>query len=79
MSSLNKEPSIGVTCPGEEWCKYVGDEKECEDTYFHITRSGFFSLEKEQKLLGYYPRYTNVETIRIAVRSYIERGLIRLS
>ena len=75
---FNKEPRIGFL-PWDEWCKYVGDEKECEDTYFHITRSGFFSLEKEQKLLGYYPRYTNVETIRIAVRSYIERGLIRLS
>lgn len=74
---FNKEPRIGFL-PWDEWCKYVGDEKECEDTYFHITRSGFFSLEKEQKLLGYYPRYTNVETIRIAVRSYVERGVIRL-
>lgn len=74
---FGKEPKIGFL-PWEEWCRYVGDPTECEDTYYHITRSGFYSTRKEEKLLDYYPKYTNVETIKIAVQSYVDRGLIKL-
>lgn len=31
----------------------------------------------ERSLLGYEPRYTNVETIKITVQSYIDRGLLK--
>jgi nucleoside-diphosphate-sugar epimerase len=72
---FGKEPKIGFL-PWKEWCDYVGNPVECEDTYYHITRSGFYSLEKEERLLQYHPKYTNVETIKIAVQSYIDRGLI---
>lgn len=74
---FGKEPKINFL-PWKEWCDYVGDPKECEDTYYHITRSGFYSIAKEEKLLDYHPKYTNVETIKIAVKSYVDRGLIRI-
>lgn len=74
---FGKEPKIGFL-PWTEWCDYVGDPKECEDTYYHITRSGFYILEKEKRLLDYQPRYTNVDTIKIAVQSYVDRGLIKI-
>ena len=74
---FGKEPQIGFL-PWQAWCDYVGDPKECEDTYYHITRSGFYNIEKEKKLLDYHPKYTNVETIQIAVQSYVDRGLIRV-
>lgn len=74
---FGKEPRIGFL-PWKEWCDYVGDPVECEDTYYHITRSGFFSIAKEEKLLDYHPKYTNVETIKIAVQSYVDRGLIKV-
>ena len=74
---FHQEPKIGFL-PWKEWCDYVGDPKECADTWYHISRSGFFTLEKEKRLLDYHPKYTNVETIRIAVQSYVDRGLIRV-
>lgn len=41
-------------------------------------RSGCYDIEKERRLLEYEPKYTNVETILLAVRSYVERGLIKI-
>ncbi len=72
---FGKEPKIGFL-PWREWCAYVGDERECEDTFYHITRSGYYTIEKEERLLEYHPQYTNVKTIQIAVQSYIDGGLI---
>lgn len=65
--------------PWPDWCKYEGDPQECEHTYYHIARSGGFSIEKAQRLLGYQPKYTCLETIDLAVESYIKRGLIKVS
>ena len=62
--------------PWPKWCEYVGDVDECEDTYLHIARSGFFTLEKERRLLEYEPKYSNVDVIKLAVQSYVDRGLI---
>lgn len=73
---FGQEPKIGFL-PWEEWCRYVGDQKECEDSYYHMARSGFYSIAKEEKLLEYHPKYTNVETIKIAVQNYVDRGLIK--
>lgn len=33
-------------------------------------------LHREKALLEYRPRYSNLETIQIAVQSYLDRGLI---
>lgn len=74
---FNKEPKISFL-PWDEWCAYVGDEQECQDTYLHISRSGSYSVAKEERLLDYHPRYSNVDTIKIAVQSYVDRGLIKV-
>lgn len=62
----------------KEWCEYEGNSEECEHTYYHIVRSGTFSIEKEKRLLEYQPKFTNIETIDLAVKSYIDRGLIKV-
>lgn len=71
------EPKIRFL-PWKEWCEYEGDEKECEHTYYHIARSGVFSIEKAKRLLEYRPKYSCIETIDLAVKSYVDRGLIKL-
>jgi nucleoside-diphosphate-sugar epimerase len=55
-----------------------GNSEECDHTYYHITRSGVFSIEKAKRLLEYQPKYTCIETIDLAVKSYIDRGLITI-
>lgn len=75
---FGKEPKIKFM-PWPEWCAYEGNPEECDHTYFHIARSGVFSIEKAQRLLGYQPKYTCLETIDLAIKSYIERGLIKVS
>lgn len=74
---FGKAPKISFL-PWPQWCEYVGDPKECEDSYGHISRSGFFSTAKEEKLLDYHPKFTNVEAIKLAVQSYVDRGLIKI-
>lgn len=69
------EPKIKFL-PWPEWCAYEGNQKECELTYTHIARSGVFSIEKAKRLLEYQPKYTCIETIDMAVKSYIDRRLI---
>ncbi len=64
--------------PWPDWCRYEGDAEECDHTYYHIVRSGMFSIEKARRLLEYQPKYTCIETIDLAVKSYIDRGLIKV-
>jgi len=71
------EPRIKFL-PWPEWCEYEGNPEECEHTYLHIARSGAFNIDKERRLLGYQPKYTCLETIDLAVKSYIDRGLIKV-
>ena len=68
------EPKIKFL-PWQEWCEDEGNPEECEHTYYHIVRSGVFGIEKAKRLLEYQPQYTCIETIDLAVKSYIERGL----
>lgn len=75
---FGKEPKIKFL-PWDKWCEYEGNAEECEHTYYHIVRSGTFSIEKAKRLLEYQPKYTNLETIDMAVQSYIDRGLIKVS
>lgn len=69
------EPKIGFL-PWDQWCAYIDDEYEASRTYYHIARSGYFSTEKAQRLLSYQPEYTNMQTVDLAVKSYIDRGVI---
>lgn len=72
---FGKEPEIKFLS-WDKWCEYEGNAEECEHTYLHIARSGCYDIEKEKLLLNYKPKYTNIETIKLAVQSYIDRGLI---
>ncbi|MDO4549061.1 MAG: NAD(P)-dependent oxidoreductase [Clostridia bacterium] len=72
------EPKIRFL-PWPEWCEYEGNPDECDHTYHHIARSGVFSIEKARRLLEYRPKYTCLETIDLAVKSYIDRGLINVA
>ena len=72
---FGKEPKIGFL-PWKEWCEYEGDEEECRWTYLHIARSGAYSLDKAKELLDLTPKYTLEETVRQAVQSYADRGLL---
>lgn len=75
---FGKEPKIEF----KEWkdfCDYVGDKKETDMSYKHLIRSGYFNYEKENKLLGYKPKYSNVEAIKIAVKSYVDREIIKIN
>lgn len=74
---FGKEPKIKFL-PWNEWCEYEGNPEECDHTYYHIVRSGVFSIEKTQRLLEYHPKYSCLETIDLAVKSYIDRGLIKV-
>lgn len=69
------EPKIKFL-PWPEWCEYEGNAEECSHTYYHIVRSGVFSIGKAKRLLEYQPKYSCIETIDLAVKSYIDRGLI---
>lgn len=74
---FNQEPKIKFLS-WEKWCKYVNDDELIDHTYYHIARSGEYSIENAQKLLEYSPKYTTLETVEQAVASYIERGIITL-
>lgn len=74
------EPRIDFL-PWKEWTDYVRREcassatkeeveQQLTESYLHLSRSGFFTTEKERRLLGYEPRHTNVETIIEAVNAY---------
>ena len=64
--------------PWNEFCEYVGNKKETDMGYKHLIRSGYFNYDKEEKLLGFRPKYTNIETIIAAVKSYVDRGIIKI-
>ena len=74
---FGKEPKIEFK-PWNEFCEYVGNKKETDLAYLHLIRSGYFNYEKEEKLLGLRPKHTNVETIKAAVKSYVDRGIIKI-
>lgn len=74
---FGKEAKIGFL-PWNEWCN-EGNAEEYESTYLHIARSGSYEINKERNLLDYQPKYTNVETIKLAVQSYVDRRLIKIN
>jgi len=57
----------------DAWCDYTKDEKHIEKTYYHIARSGHFSIEKGRRLINYYPRHTLLETIEESVTYMVEQ------
>lgn len=74
---FNQKPQIDFLS-WEKWCEYIGNEKEAEHTYYHIARSGHYSIKNAKKLIGYQPKYSTRETVEISIQSYIDRGIITI-
>ena len=72
---FNREPKIRFLS-WEKWCEYVGDDDLIDHTYYHIARSGQYSIENAKRPLEYAPKYTTLETVECAVESYVQRGSI---
>lgn len=64
--------------PWNQWCSYVNRQDEIDHTYYHIARSGYYSIENAKKLMDYSPQYSIEDTIRICMESYIKKGFISL-
>lgn len=63
----------------EKWCEYMDDDYHIDKTYFHIARSGNYSIENAKRLIEYSPKYTTSEVVEDSLKSYIERGIISVS
>ena len=58
--------------PWNEWCDYTNDEEQVGNAYYHIARSGFYSIEKAKRLIDYQPRHTLLEPIEESVSYMLE-------
>ena len=65
--------------PWPDWQQMIGDGAATESTYYHLARSGQYSIENAQRLLNYAPQYSVLATIRSAVDSYRQRGVITVA
>lgn len=72
-----REPQIGFL-PWDQWREYIDNGEEADHTYFHIARSGHYSIENARRLIGYQPKYTTRETIEMSIQSYIDQGVIHV-
>ena len=75
---FNRQPNIDFL-PWDKWAEYEGNREEVSHTYYHIARSGKYSIENAKQLLGYQPEYTIQRTVVESIQSYIDRDVIRLS
>ncbi|NVY96643.1 SDR family oxidoreductase [Lactobacillus sp. DCY120] len=64
--------------PWPEWKELIASPADIEKTYYHIARSGNYSLTNAEQLLDYQPKYSITKTIDAAVNSYLERKLIKV-
>jgi Nucleoside-diphosphate-sugar epimerases len=74
---FGQEPQIDFLA-WPEWVKLVNNQELSEHSYYHLARSGSYSIENARKLLNYEPKYTTLETVEQGIQSYLERGLITL-
>ncbi|EOH93066.1 NAD-dependent epimerase/dehydratase family protein [Enterococcus pallens] len=72
---FNRDPKIEFLS-WEKWCEYIDDEYHIDKTYYHIARSGYYSIENAKNLIGYSPKYKTSDVVEDSLKSYIERGII---
>lgn len=77
INFFGQEPQIDFLA-WPEWVKLVNNQELSEHSYYHLARSGSYSIENARKLLNYEPKYTTLETVEQGIQSYLERGLITL-
>ena len=73
---FNQKPQIDFL-PWKEWCEYEGNKAECEHTYYHIARSGSYSITKEEKLLDYHPVENCMDSLSALVFVLLDSGEIK--
>ena len=73
---FNQEPNIDFL-PWDKWVEYEGNPEEVSHTYYHIARSGKYSIRNAQMLIDYHPQFTVQETVIQAVQSYLDRKIIQ--
>ncbi|NLR31556.1 NAD-dependent epimerase/dehydratase family protein [Levilactobacillus tujiorum] len=64
--------------PWPDWVAKLDSPVDSDKTYYHIARSGQYSIENAQKLIGYHPQYSVEETIELSVQGAVNRGVIRV-
>jgi len=69
------EPKIKLLA-WDEWSRLADYKDHSYTSYLHIARSGSYSIKKGERLIGYIPRHTILETIFESVASMVERGVI---
>lgn len=69
------EPNIDFLA-WPQWKEMVNDQALSEHSYYHLARSGYYSIENARQLIGYSPKYSTIETVELAVQNYIDRKLI---
>ncbi len=72
---FGQEPKISFL-PWDKWCEHVEKEDDINSSYYHLARSGQFSIEKGKRLIEYQPRYTTLETVEESIKNYLERNLV---
>lgn len=60
--------------PWAEWCEHTGEQELIDSSYYHIARSGHFSIEKGKRLIQYSPRHTLLETVQESVGYMVQHG-----
>lgn len=77
MADWFGEPARLHYLPWEEWCKTV-TQAEAQATYDHIAHSPNCSIAKAQRLIGYHPRYSSLQSVQEAVTWMVDEGVIHL-
>ena len=71
---FGREPKLRYL-PFEEWRQTVSPD-EAQATWDHIAHSPNCSIAKGQRLIGYNPRYSSLESVREALDWLVARGVI---
>lgn len=75
---FDKEPKIKFSS-WEKWCEVIQNEKYIDHTYYHIARSGHYSLENAKRLINYQPKYSTLEVVEASIQSYVDRDVIKVN
>lgn len=70
---FNQQENIKLL-PWTKWCNYTKNKALIDKTYYHIARSGYYSIEKGKNLINYYPQHTILETIKESVTYMLEQN-----
>lgn len=73
---FQQDPKISFL-PWPEWVAKLNSPVDSEKTYYHIARSGQYSIANAQQLIGYQPQYSVTEAITLSIQGAVDRGTIQ--